>query len=100
MKMPLQVSLESKGTIGACNGVINSDRFEQLYEWLHFHTKLGVEGKTAGFARPELYGSYVKEKVESPAMKMTGITEIQWLTDTPRKGGKEVCPPGRAQHFL
>lgn len=40
----VQVSLQQQGTIGACNGVVNSDHFEQLYEWLHHYTVLGVEG--------------------------------------------------------
>ena len=35
--------------MGACNGVINSNRFDLTYEWLHFYTKLGVEGFTIYF---------------------------------------------------
>lgn len=30
--------------MGACNAVIHSNRFDQTYEWLLHHTKMGVEG--------------------------------------------------------
>ena len=33
-----------KGVIGACEAVVFNDQFSVLYEWLHFHSKLGVDG--------------------------------------------------------
>ena len=50
----MQIGLQQKGTVGACNGVINSDRFDLTYEWLHYYTKLGVEGFTIYITRKEV----------------------------------------------
>lgn len=40
----MQVNLVQKGILGACEAVVFNDQFPALYEWLHFHSQLGVDG--------------------------------------------------------
>ena len=40
----MQVSMDRKGTLGACAGVIYTDGSELMYQWFNHHTLLGVEG--------------------------------------------------------
>ena len=71
------MGLKQLGTIGACNGVVYSKRFEMLYEWLQHYTRLGVDGFNVYYTQKQVEWAAAERTPSQPVV--SNYPNVAWF---------------------